>query len=412
MQIGCFNDKKPCPGYALVDTKDAPDRDEYWKQRVDACLYLADDTTPCVDDDEDTRNSNTDDDISSDDSDILNYDPDVPEDDSTDEDYDPDESNCARKVQRPHWGLHRLHIEFKGGIQFDAFNDEKNEFEGPSKVSQKTRAQIISYAALVFKYQHRAFLFTLLVLGPYARIIRWDRAGAVVTERFNYEEDPTILNEFFWRFSQMNPMEQGMDTSATIATDSERTLMREAASDENVLDFRDYARVYFAASLSTMRQWWKVSVQDPNTSETKFFLIGAPRFNAGGVAGRGTRGYVALDLEYIKENPKSNSCRKFVWLKDAWRVDHDGILQEGLILQELNDQGVTNVPTLLCHGDVLEQRTVTQDCCSGAKPDENPIRTHAHYRMVVREVGRPFESFKSGHELALILFDCITGEFK
>ncbi|KAI0309001.1 hypothetical protein OF83DRAFT_1024807, partial [Amylostereum chailletii] len=59
--------------------------------------------------------------------------------------------------------------------------------------------QMIAYAATQFASQHRVFIFSFLLMGDYARLLRWDRSGVVVTERFNWKTDPTLA-EFFWRF--------------------------------------------------------------------------------------------------------------------------------------------------------------------------------------------------------------------
>lgn len=318
-----------------MDTKDKPDEYDGTKQRVDACLFHKDDLP------KETKKTG------------------------------------KKKATRtsPNWDLHKLHIEFKSSHLDDAFVDKENNgdcraCEAESTSGYDTRGQIISYAALVFKYQHRCFFFTLLVLGTEARIIRWDRAGAVVTDRFNYQQNPEILCEFLDKFACLKDTQglDGIDSTVTLATADEQRKMEDAASDENKLDFRDYARVYFKRSLNPNRKWWKIAVdaepspqngQDSDASgsaasEKRYFLVGTPRFCSGGMTGRGTRGYVALDLEKLDEG-----YLKFVWLKDAWRVDHEGIGKEGLILRKLNLDDVRYVPTLLCHGDVAEQRTST-----------------------------------------------------
>ncbi|TFK83357.1 hypothetical protein K466DRAFT_529000, partial [Polyporus arcularius HHB13444] len=66
---------------------------------------------------------------------------------------------------------------------------------------------------------------------------------------------------------------------------------------------------------------------------------------------RGTRGYIALDWE----------TQRFVFLKDAWRPFYDGVEKEGDILSKLNKEGVTNVPTLIVHGDVCERDGTEQE---------------------------------------------------
>lgn len=388
-----FNNNSPqvCLGYRLLDTKDKPDQYEDSAQRVDASLFNVETIKEAQDEYKDAKSS-------------------------------------KKASSSPQWDLHKLHIEFKRSKKFDAFNDDTADFEGHSDVSERTRAQIISYAALVFRYQQRKFLFTVLIAGQYARFIRWDRAGAIVTNRFDYTMDPQPLCKFLQRFSRLSSAQQGLDESVTLATPEERAVMRRAAEEE--LTHRDYARKTFEKSLQAARAWWKVRVPTPDNPERHFF-VGTPKYCTRGLPGRGTRGYVALDPH--PANPKKRSS-KFVWLKDVWRIDDHWIKQEGLILKELNDKGkelndnrFKHLPTLLCHGDVPEpssdsgansdnsavhvQRTETGDYRKCTNQRANPFKTHIHYRMVVQEVGQSLRYIQNGLQLAIVICDCLQGGF-
>ena len=77
------------------------------------------------------------------------------------------------------------------------------------------------------------------------------------------------------------------------------------------------------------------------------FIVSRPVACSLSVAGRGTRGFWAVDM----------GNRSVVFLKDAWR-SHSVIGKEGDALCRLNNAGVRNVPTLITHGDVPH---VTQD---------------------------------------------------
>ncbi|KAI6098200.1 hypothetical protein F5141DRAFT_1067006 [Pisolithus sp. B1] len=50
----------------------------------------------------------------------------------------------------------------------------------------QTRSDITSAAVAELEVHSRAFMFSVLILKDEARFIRWDRAGGVVTNRFNY----------------------------------------------------------------------------------------------------------------------------------------------------------------------------------------------------------------------------------
>ncbi|KAL6298854.1 hypothetical protein BKA93DRAFT_830349 [Sparassis latifolia] len=57
----------------------------------------------------------------------------------------------------------------------------KTAAEADAQRRTAVRGQIISYVKMMFSRQHRCFVFTVLILGDCARIIRWDHAGAIVT---------------------------------------------------------------------------------------------------------------------------------------------------------------------------------------------------------------------------------------
>ncbi|EJF57404.1 hypothetical protein DICSQDRAFT_174046, partial [Dichomitus squalens LYAD-421 SS1] len=137
------------------------------------------------------------------------------------------------------------------------------------------------------------------------------------------------------------------------------------------------------------------------------FAVGAPYFQAPGVAGRFTRGYIALP---VNDKGKIDDEATFVFLKDAWRVDHPEIEQEGETLRFLNQRKVPFVPTLVCHGD-LGQVTKSQEHWKELHPEVKkvPLKTHSLYRVVVKEVGLPLEAFvDSSFQLCQMLACCIT----
>ena len=175
------------------------------------------------------------------------------------------------------------------------------------------------------------------------------------------------------------------------------------------------------------------------------------------MVGRGTRGYVAVDCE----------SGAFMWLKDAWRAYCILADPEGNALRKLNDAEIINVPTLICHGDIGDQVTLTPDWWevkntstaqtssstqrdklptpspSTSSPllsihvrshnlkrkrgderstdkgpvhqvdlrEECPLRRHKHYRLVVKEVARPLTDFKNGCQLISLVSDCVYGEY-
>ncbi|KAI5990261.1 hypothetical protein EDD15DRAFT_2282339 [Pisolithus albus] len=73
----------------------------------------------------------------------------------------------------------------------------------------ETKSAITSTALDELGTYFRTLVFSVLILEDEVRLIRWDRAGAVVTNRFNYVNDTRLLFEFFWRFAHLMHEEQG-----------------------------------------------------------------------------------------------------------------------------------------------------------------------------------------------------------
>ncbi|KAH9889416.1 hypothetical protein C8Q73DRAFT_793613 [Cubamyces lactineus] len=387
--------------------------------------------------------------------------------------------------KKTRWGYMELPIECKTEeVKQDPF-DQKNSsgnYEPQSDIRKAILGQIMCYSVLIFDNQRRMHHFMLIMFGKNARILRWDRSGVVVTEPFDYVENPDMLGLFIWRFGRMSPEQRGHDPTATrISADSEQfRLMVERAvnpavkvanekqddaddeegttsegenranieegdpnDDDSIPELADvepvdgsdwetedseeasqhtgedidceiheagagedvettgipgdHARAGFANSLKEGAICWRLRVDDVEKGP-RYFLVGRPHFIASGLAGRGTQTFIAID-EADPQGP-------FVYVKDAWRVAHVGIEQEGKILERLNsdeDGGpVPFVPTVRCHGDVEKQITRSQEIWRLKNPgrsEECPLKTHRHYRLVVNEVGIPMSKFTNMQEL-------------
>ncbi|KAI9056842.1 hypothetical protein FKP32DRAFT_1638736 [Trametes sanguinea] len=371
---------------------------------------------------------------------------------------------------RPHWADQMVSVEFKAhGTANDPYDDREpgKSIDAHAVTRKQVRGQIIHYAEKVFEYQHRTSLFMLIIIGRRFRISRWDRSGTIVTRSVDYVEQPEILYEMLWYMSRLSDEALGLDPTAYRvmpgSEDHVRMLQaKRAPAGSPDVDYLEgtadtlpapgavfkYVREKFAQSLDERFPWYRLEV--PDGEGTRTFLVGKPTFCAPGMAGRGTKGYVALEVG------ASESPARFVWLKDAWRTYYDDVEQEGLVLQQLNAAEVANVPTLLCHGDILNQHTVTPEwwerryqppvsvvsdtepspspsVASSSRtlvnptqvsgklskrsitevdhddsPEECPLRLHKHYRLVVAEVGLKLSCFQTARQLLQIVLDAIV----
>ncbi|KAI0645248.1 hypothetical protein C8Q79DRAFT_1011331 [Trametes meyenii] len=314
-----------------------------------------------------------------------------------------DPANDEGHTGRVNWSWIDIVIECKMNSTDDDPFDEAHETHEPVAAGRReVLGQVLDYARLIFQYQQRTFQFMVLFLGDMARILRIDHAGIFATAKFKYRDEAAGLKlaHFFWNHALLSSAERGHDTTATRldpnGPDAER--MREQVKNVGP---DDYVRAMLVGTLDEGWPWWKMEVPDEERGGSRTFLVGKPHFMAPGVAGRATRGYIALDAN----NPDGPP----VFLKDAWRVVSDDIEQEGSVLKTLHENQVQCVPTPVCHGDLAGQETRTQAVWPEYHPGmECPLKTHQHYRLVVKEVGKPLEQFENSSQLVSALWCCVT----
>ncbi|KAI0365601.1 hypothetical protein BV20DRAFT_1115799 [Pilatotrama ljubarskyi] len=302
---------------------------------------------------------------------------------------------------RTDWSSIEIAIECKlnerGGDPFDEKidNDEPNADD-----RRKVLGQILSYMELVFDYQHRTYQYMILFLGKFARIVRVDRSGIFATHKFLYRKEGAKLARFLWCYSRLSDADRGHDTTAVRLKPRSKEADRMRDRVENVAE-SDYVGQSFKKLLDEDWPWWKLQVPDEAHPERpRYYLVGKPHFRAPGVAGRATRGYIALPADEKDDN--------FVYLKDAWRVVSDQIDKEGVILETLRHHKVEFVPTLICHGDIAGQVTKTQAVWAELYPEKDcHLKHHQHYRLAVKEVGKSIEEFTNGAELVTALYCCV-----
>ncbi|KAF4602929.1 hypothetical protein EYR38_003333 [Pleurotus pulmonarius] len=120
----------------------------------------------------------------------------------------------------------------EGGLEvedtmIEIFSDRGPLFELETDTAQQVRDQLATHAAGFCSRQHRTHLFFIYLYYPYARFIRFDRAGALLSERIDLTLDCTPLIRFFSRFSKMSRVERGYDPTVQVADEFETKLARE-----------------------------------------------------------------------------------------------------------------------------------------------------------------------------------------
>lgn len=342
--------------------------------------------------------------------------------------------SVVSEERKPHlarsaWAWVICAIELKNGISSDPFDDANLPRPLPDcgvaptfrtgENAKRARTQLIRYATEMLVRQPRVFVYTVLIARNTARLMRWDRCGAVVTEAFDYIQNPKPLLNFFYRLARASPRAQGFDTSVSLATKAqidelydyrrqletsqapgavyEKEFIDEMKEDPDLYPFRQLEVPVFNRDSKSQPQ--------PDTRQKSLTLIiGKRRTGIFSPVGRGTVGYIAYVV----------GQRKLVFLKDTWRGDSPGIPEELETYRKLYELGVDNIPRIVAGGDVLhektddypdrEQYTRNQEYLS--TKDENIIR-RKHYRLVTETLGLPLTKYHNSHAMVHVIRDAL-----
>ncbi|KAH8099741.1 hypothetical protein BXZ70DRAFT_989992 [Cristinia sonorae] len=254
-------------------------------------------------------------------------------------------------VDRWVWDSAEIWIEFKFDLSHDAFiptpttdEEEAKTLDHDTEKALETQGQLALYATRQLARQHRTFAISILICGSHARFIRWDRSRAVVSERFNYIEEPRILAEFFWRYGQLTDVQRGFDPTARLATKEEAELLAEKIKEHANREGRKIPDIE-KNTLSAYYQPHVITVAGVTPSEeslTREYIVQRPLHPPESPIGRSTRVYFAVDTV----------SQELVCLKDYWRPIDNNRPPESEIYKRLRDANVPHLPTVRHSGDV------------------------------------------------------------
>ncbi|RDX44318.1 hypothetical protein OH76DRAFT_1102210 [Lentinus brumalis] len=393
--------KNRCPGFAIRDTSNRPDRTDgaVGAFKPDLCAYalhLLDEVSKAIKDPQ----------------------------------------------SRADMGYAAFFIEVKLRASMDPFNDPPPgtsdygswEFTLGGRKAEDEDAfavlgQNIAYAAEIMRRQHRTCCFSVLVCGLSARLIRWDRAGAIVTEVFSLHRRAEFLCRFLWLFSRITETERGYDLTVQPASDADERMFKRVIRRYMETQKRADQKINEAVQAHYM-PGHVASVYFPYSSSTNLpspqrrLLISRPVLTPLSATGRSTRLYWAVDSQ----------TENVILLKDTWRRFEPGEIQEGSIMRNLKncvESGVC-IPDPDGHGDVplvhLEvqhgashitveifddqyQTSLTQDfvrwpwvCGRGAIQ----ITRRRHYRLAMTNAGCCLLEFSGSKELLSATHDAFN----
>ncbi|TFK92770.1 hypothetical protein K466DRAFT_195010 [Polyporus arcularius HHB13444] len=314
-----------------------------------------------------------------------------------------DKEERKNYVGRCSWADVVVPIEVKINTQKSAFyfEDDPTKFlRTDSNDGREALGQLGEYIGQVFGHQHRVHLYAVYVYKDRARLLYFERQGALVSEPFKYgtRKDLT-LHTFFWRLANMSREQLGFDPTVTPADADVVAKMREYAPHAPT----DYIeqQIYRALSVDPKQPNVSTSSQWP-PYELKMcgrrYLIARPTFASPALYGRCTRGYLAYDID------GEDGVR---FIKDSWRLDLKRVQPEHEVYERLEREGVTHgVVTCLGHEDVpnpdgSRQLTRIHQLISPSRP------ARVHYRLLIRQVCRPLTDFADFEELTNIICEAL-----
>ncbi|KDQ32590.1 hypothetical protein PLEOSDRAFT_1098588 [Pleurotus ostreatus PC15] len=251
---------------------------------------------------------------------------------------------------------------------------EDAPFEVDADKAIVARGQLVTYAVEICARQHRTHLFLVYIYFPYARLIRFDRSGALVSERFDFTKDCTPLNRFFSRFCRMDDTAMGYDPTVHVASEAEAKFARKHLAA-------------WAPDPKLERSVFKMHVHDDQSGQVRQFLVWGSLADPESPLGRATRGYPAMEWRSLALCPEIET------------------------LQKMNKAGVHFVPTLVCGSDLPSQLTKPQDYASmfDGRIGGKRLDSRQHVRFVVKEVGSPLERFSSSKQMLQAVNHALQG---
>jgi hypothetical protein len=300
-----------------------------------------------------------------------------------------------------HSSLVEFFFEFKSSSHHDPFSDGAGQPDKPfvknTKGAMTTLGQISTYLAFQMGSQYRTHTFFVLIVADYARLLRWDRSGVVVSERIKYNEQRELVT-FLELFNAATPEIRGSDQSVFKPLENEKEDAVRAC-----VEFKDMKDTLLA--IKFFRE---------DEKAFRRYVIASPRAGPCVPLGRTTRTSIAYDVREQKR----------VFMKDSWRVEADGCRKEGEVYKILNGKSVPNVPQCIDFCDVDDEvyhqtqtQTFVDEFLSASSPADseenekkkNRFNTHRHHRLILDTVGKDLKSFNGSYELVKAICDALIG---
>ena len=106
------------------------------------------------------------------------------------------------------------------------FSDRETGLIRQTSTGDLSRAQVSKYAAEIMRCQHRTHVFSIFISGGYARILRWDHSGCIVTKPIDLRTKWRQLYNYVYRFAKLSPEQQGYDPTVQLAEEADIAKLR------------------------------------------------------------------------------------------------------------------------------------------------------------------------------------------
>ncbi|KAA1475533.1 hypothetical protein DENSPDRAFT_805921 [Dentipellis sp. KUC8613] len=346
-------------------------------------------------------------------------------------------TRCPKNGRLTDFCLAERADEFKFKTDKDPFDDKPNKsdfpFESCTLAGKNTRGQITAYAAAMLELQFRTFVFSIFIMGDFARLIRWDRSGAIVTRAFNYQDDPEPLAQFIWRYNFLSRAQRGFDESVKVIEITDNTTDLSEARKElrkyvpPKVDQNQEIFLLRMIPLSTSSEPLPLSGQapsgpsipptrsfyahDPRSTDGWDYYVTAPHMSDRGPFGRMTRSLYVYD----------RVAKRVRHLKDTNRIISPKHTVEHEIINELGEKKVRHISTVHAAWDVATKGecydTVTPTFCNNKSIDPQfappevgyfkAQRVYRHYRLITNELGVPLWVFTNWKQVIRALIDAM-----
>lgn len=260
-----------------------------------------------------------------------------------------------------------------------------------SSTACTTCGQITAYATSQMGAQYRTHIFSILIILDYARLIRWDRSGAIVTEPIYYNEASELF-DFLIYFDHSPPDVRGHDTTVRLANPEE---IKGAIKEVKELEGQRTSLLVVS-----------VPAPKPATEVPLEYVVASPLPSLWTPVGRWTRTSIGYDI----------TRKKKIFLKDSWRLLLEGVPKEGDVYSRFEANSVPNVPRCSNSGDIGDDEyhstqtnlLVNANWAFSCTPDVTP---HRHYRLILDDIGQPLESFERSSDMVQAIYAALIGVF-